>query len=136
MAKFNKFDDFVVQLATGTHDLTSDVLNVYLTNNAPDAATDAIKTDLVGIVEEHGYVATDIQAAWSATGGVGTITAVNVVYLATGGSFGPFRYAVIYNDTAVDNNLIGYVDYGSPVTVLVNETFTVAFGASLMTITT
>ena len=136
MATFNKFDDFVVQLATGTHDLTSDVLNVYLTNNAPDAATDAIKTDLVGIVEEHGYVATDIQAAWSATGGVGTITAVDVVYTAVVGSFGPFRYAVIYNETATDNNLIGYVDYGSHVTVLVSETFTVDFGASLMTITT
>jgi hypothetical protein len=136
MATFNKFNDFVVQLAKGTHNLTTDTLIVYLTNNTPDAAADAVKADLVGIVEGNGYGAEDVQAVWSATGGVGTITAVDILYTAIGGSFGPFRYAVIYNDTSVNNNLIGYVDYGMTVQVFLGETFRIDFGTSLMTITT
>ena len=136
MATFSKFNNFVVQLSSKTHDLTSDQLMVYLTNSTPNAATQATKTDLVGIVEEHGYAPADITRTFSATGGVATIGATSVLFIATGGSFGPFRYAVIYNNTTTNKNLIGYVDYGSTITVSVAETFQVAFGASLMTITT
>ena len=59
-----------------------------------------------------------------------------MVFTAAGGSIGPFRYAVLYNDTPVSpaNPLIGYWDYGSSVTLASGETFTVDFGASLFTI--
>jgi len=139
MATFNKFNCFVEDLADGVHQLKAagHTLKVYLSNDAPVVATDTVKTDVVPITEEHGYAAADIQNDASQSGGVMTVTAVDVVFTASGGSFGPFRYAAIYNDTPTSpaDPLIGYVDYGSSITVLSGETFTVDFGASLLTVT-
>ena len=114
--------------------MNGDTIKVYLTNTAPDAAAHAVKGDLAGITEEHGYAVADIQNLYTETGGVGTMTATDVVFTASGGSFGPFRYAVLYNSTKSDR-LIAYFDYGSAITVLTGETFTVDFSASLLTIT-
>jgi len=144
MASFVKFYDFVHQLALGTHHFESGVgggtFKVYLTASTPSVGTHTKKgqgggAELADITNEHGYAPADIQNDESATGGTSTITAVDVTFTATNGSFGPFRYIVIYNDTATDDNLVGYADYASSITVLDGETFTVNFGASLMTIT-
>jgi hypothetical protein len=136
MATFVKFYQFATDLGEKVHNLNSDTLNVYLSNDPPVVATDAVKADIVAITSQNGYAPADIQNAATATGGVLTVTAVDVVFTATGGSFGPFQYAVIYNDTPTSplDPLIGYVDYGSAITVLTGETFTVDFGASLMTL--
>lgn len=136
MADFNKFQDFTEQLAKGLHHLhaAGDTLKVYLTNNAPSAADDAGKGDLAGITEENGYQAADIQNDMSETGGVATITGVDVEWTATG-AVGPFRYAVLYNDTHASDALIGWWDYGSAVTLATGEKFKVDFGASVFTIT-
>ncbi|OGP69696.1 MAG: hypothetical protein A2Y80_02210 [Deltaproteobacteria bacterium RBG_13_58_19] len=138
MADFVKFQDFVEQLGKGVHQLhaAGHLLRVYLTNNAPDVAADAVKADLAGITEENGYAPADIQNDYAESGGIGTLTGVDVVFTASGGSFGPFRYVVLYNDTpaAPADPLIGYWDYGSSITVLTGETFTVDFGASVLTI--
>jgi hypothetical protein len=136
MADFNKFQDFTEQLAKGLHHLhaAGDTLKVYLTNNAPSAADDAGKGDLAGITEENGYQAADIQNDMSETGGVATITGVDVEWTATG-AVGPFRYAVLYNDTHASDALIGWWDYGSAVTLANGEKFKVDFGASVFTIT-
>jgi hypothetical protein len=136
MADFNKFQDFTEQLAKGLHHLhaAGDTLKVYLTNNAPSAADDAGKGDLAGITEETGYQAADIQNDMSETGGVATITGVDVEWTATG-AVGPFRYAVLYNDTHASDALIGWWDYGSAVTLANGEKFKVDFGASVFTIT-
>ncbi len=139
MATFVKFYDFVEQLSKGVHHwhAAGDTFKVYLTNTAPDVSAHALKGDLTGITEQYGYSAADIQNDESETSGTATITAVDVVWTASGGSFGPFRYIVIYNDTSTSpaDPLVGYADYGSAITVLTGETFTVNFGASLMTVT-
>ncbi|NBU69837.1 MAG: hypothetical protein EBS53_00005, partial [Bacteroidetes bacterium] len=59
----------------------------------------------------------------------------DVVFTATG-SVGPFRYAVLYNDTATNKELIGWWDYGSSITLATGETFTVDFdpGTGVLTL--
>jgi len=133
MATAVKFYDFVESLGIGEHNLNTDVLKVYLTNNTPSAADDSDKTDLVGITEEHGYAAADIQNVWSETAGTATLAATDVVVAASGGTVGPFRYVVIYNETHTTDGLICYYDYGSAVTLQDGESFTVDFGASVFT---
>jgi hypothetical protein len=141
MATFVKFQQFAEDLGKGVHQLhaAGHTLKVYLTNATPDVAADAIKTDLAEITVEGDYPSggTDIQNDYTETAGVGTLTGVDVVFTAAGGSFGPARYAVLYNDTPAGpvDPLIGYWDYGSSVTTLTSETFTVDFGASILTIT-
>jgi hypothetical protein len=40
----------------------------------------------------------------------------------------------MYNDTSASDNLIGYYDYGSSITLNDTETFTVDFGATTLTL--
>jgi hypothetical protein len=138
MADFVKFQDFAEQLGKGVHQLhaAAHTLKVYLTNNTPNPATHAVKADLAGITEQNGYAAADIQNDYTESGGVGTLTGVDVVWTAAGGAVGPFRYAVIFNDTPTSpaDPLIGYWDYGSSISIQAGESFTVDFGASILTI--
>jgi hypothetical protein len=103
VATFNKFQDFAEQLGKGVHQLhaAGHTLKVYLSNTTPDAALDAVKADLAEITPANGYPSggTDVQNDYTETGGTGTLSGVDVVFTASGGSFGPFRYAVLYNDT-------------------------------------
>lgn len=138
MASFNKFQDFAEQLGKGVHQLhaAGHQFKVYLTNNTPDPALDAAKADLVGITEQFGYAAADIQNDYTESGGTGTMTGVDVEWTASGGSFGPFRYVVLYNEDATSplDALIGWWDYGSSITCNDGEKFTVDFGASVLTL--
>ena len=136
MAAYNGFEDFILQLGQGTHQLhaAGHTLNVYLTNNAPSASADAVKADLETATEENGYAAADAQNGYTETTGTGTLTCVDKVWTATAGGFGPVRYVVLYNDTAANDELICWWDYGSSVTVNEGETFTVDFAASTLTI--
>lgn len=135
MATYNKFQDFVEALALGEHDLNTDTLKVYLSNTTPSASLDADKADLAEITNENGYTApVDIQNAMSESGGTATVTAVDVVITASGGTVGPFQYAVIYNDDHVSDGLVGWYDYGSAITLQNGEDFTVDFGASFQTL--
>lgn len=140
MASFNKFQNFVEDLGKGVHQLhaAGHTLKVYPSNAAPSASADAVKADLAEITAQNGYPSggSDVQNDYTETTGTGTLTAVDVVWTAAGGSFGPLQYIALYNDTPTSpaDPLIGWWDYGSSVTVLTGETFTVDFGASVLTI--
>ena len=136
MASFNKFESFVGQAGIEGHQLNSDTLKVYLSNAAPSAASDNVKADLAEISAGNGYSAggEDISNAYSEASGTGTLTGSDVTWTASGGSIGPFQYVVLYNDTADSDPLIGWWDYGSEVTLGDGESFTVDFGASILTI--
>ncbi len=137
MAAFNKFNQFVLDLGLKIHDLNTDTVKVYASNTAPSATLDLIKTDCAEITAQNGYPSggSDIQNTYSGTG-TATMTGTDVVWTAAGGSFGPLQYIPMYNDTPTSpvDPLIGWWDYGSAVTVLVGETFTVDFGASVLTL--
>ena len=136
MATYVKFQDFVEALALGQHNCNTDTFKVYLSNTTPSTSADADKTDLAEITNENGYTApVDIENAASESGGTLTVTAVSKTITASGGTVGPFRYVVIYNDTHATDGLICYWDYGSEVTLQAGESFTVQFGASLFTLT-
>ena len=138
MASFNKFQNFVEDLGKKVHNLHDDTLKVYLSNATPDAAADAVKADLAEITAENGYSAggADVQNTYTESGGTGTLAGTDVVITASVGTVGPFRYAVLYNDTPTSpaDPLIGWWDYGSAVTLASGETFTVDFGASILTL--
>ncbi len=138
MATFNRFEAFSEHLAEKVHDLNADTLKVYLSNTVPDAAADAVKADLAEISAGNGYAAggVDTQNATSRSGTVTSVTGVDAVVTAAGGTVGPFRYAVLYNDTPTSpaDPLIGWWDYGSAITLNDGESFTVDFGASMFTV--
>lgn len=138
MATFNKFQQFAEDLGSGVHNFLAagHTLKVYLSNATPSASLDAVKADLAEITNQNGYTApVDIQNDMTETSGTATVTAVDVVVTATG-TVGPFQYAVIYNDTPTSpaDPLVGWYDYGSAVTLANGETFTIDFGASLLTV--
>jgi hypothetical protein len=56
MAAFNKFNQFVQDVANKAHNLGSDTLKIMLTNVAP-VATNAVKADLTDIAAGNGYTA-------------------------------------------------------------------------------
>ena len=138
MVAFNKFETFVGDLGDKVHDLDADLLECYLSNAAPSASGDSVKADLAEITNENGYAAPeDITNAWAEASGTGTLTAVDIVITASGGTVGPFQYVVLQNTTpaAPLDPRIGWWDYGSAVTLQDGETFTIDFGASVLTIT-
>lgn len=128
MATFNKFHGFSEAVAEKKHNLGSDTLKWYLTNTAPDAALDFVKADLPAEISAgNGYTAggPSITITSSAqTSGTYKLVLADVVITASGGTIGPFRYAVLYNDTATNDDLIGWYDYGSSITLQDTETFT------------
>ena len=139
-AAFSKFNCLTQDLATKKHDLSADSLKVMFTNVAP-VNTNAVKGDITELAGGNGYTAGGNAAAITScaqTAGVLKLVLANpATWTAAGGSIGPFRYAVLYNDTAASKNLIGWYDYGTGVTVNSGEQFQVAFdpAAGALTIT-
>ena len=138
MAAFTKFEAFVENLAEKGHNLGSDTLKILLAVDAPSASGDAVKADLTSeLGTANGYTsggsAVTITGS-SQTAGTYSLVGTDLVFTASGGQIGPFRYAVLYNDTSTGDMLIGYWDYGSNVTLNDGETFTVDFGASILTL--
>ena len=134
MASYNKFQVFSENLSEGIHDLDTDTLKILLTNSAP-VATNSVKADLTEISAGNGYTAGGTQATLSSSShssGTYKLVLNDVVFTASGGSIGPFRYVVLYNDTpsSPTDPLIGWWDYGSSLTLSDTETFTVDLSAS------
>lgn len=128
MATYAKFNAFVESVAEKVFNLGSDVLKVMLTNTAPVAAN-SVKTDITEIAAGNGYTAGGTAATISSsaqTSGTYKLVLADVVFTATG-DIGPFRYAVLYDDTATNKDLIGNWDYGSSITIHNGDSFTVDF---------
>ena len=130
MPAYNKFNQFVQDLANKVHNLGADTLKIMLTNTAP-VSTNAVKADITEIAAGNGYTAggNAVTVTSSAqSGGSYKLVGNAVVFTASGGAIGPFRYAVLYNSTPVApaSPLIGFWDYGSSITLNSGESFTVS----------
>jgi len=128
MATFNKFNSFVSDLAQKVHNLNSDTLKILLTNTAP-VASNTIKSNLTEISAGNGYATGGVAASFVSgvdSAGIYRLILAPVSWTASGGSIGPFEFAVLYNSSTTNGNLIGWWDYGTTVTLTNGNTFTVA----------
>jgi hypothetical protein len=129
MATFNKFNQFVADIANKVHNLGSDTLKVGLTNTAP-VTTNTQYSNITEIGAGNGYTAggNAVTVTSSAqASGTYKLIAGNVTFTATSGSIGPFRYAVLYNSTPANQNLVGWYDYGTALTITAGNSFQVQF---------
>lgn len=126
MASFVKYYKGVEALVEGIN-AGSDAWKVALSNRTPVVATDATLTDASELSAGNGYTAGGNAASTTSSAQSGgtykLILSSPATWTATGGSLGPFQYAILYDSTT--NNLIGYWDYGSAVTLASGETFSV-----------
>jgi hypothetical protein len=131
MAAFNKIQDFVEQLGLAVHNLNTHTLKVALVRATdPIVATDTVLTDITQPTGT-GYTAggIDTQNTWAESGGTGTLTGTKAVWTAGAADWQSFQYVALHNDDASDR-LIGWWDYGSPLTLGNGETFSVKFNNS------
>lgn len=128
---WNKFNDFSEQLVRGVHDFDANTFKVVLANSAPSASDTQLSQITTQLSTGGGYTsggeATTITI--SETSGTTTVSGTEIVWTGTGAGFGPFRYAVLYNDstTSPTDALIAWFDYGSSISVAASETFTLKF---------
>lgn len=131
MASFNKFNSFVEAVAEKKHNLESDQLVVALlaAANAPVAGnTQLSELTQVSYTNCSSRNITTSSSAQSA--GTYKLVLADLVLTASGGTVGPFRYVVIYNDTATNDELVAWFDYGSEITLNDGETLTIDFDAA------
>ena len=125
------FNSFRLEYGKGSHDFSSDVLKVALFDDLPDYATAELLADLTGeVANGNGYTTggnTVDNTLWDVDGPVASLTGDDVVFTPTGAGFGPFQYAVLYNDSATGDMLIGFYAYTSSESVAPPVTFTVDF---------
>lgn len=133
MAAYNKFNSFVDALDKKVHNLGSDSLKVALTNVAP-VATNTQLSNITEIAYTFLSARGLTTTSASQTAGLFSLVLANLILTSTGGATGPFRYVVIYNDTALNKEVICWFDYGAAVTLADGETLTLAFGADLFTL--
>lgn len=132
MATYNKFQDYTEQLSKGVHIWGTHTFKVALTDTAPVATqTTWNTTDHPAPAAANGYTAGGNTLSATVSEASGTTTAVDdqTTFTAAGGSIGPFRYAILYNDSATSpaDAAVAWWDYGSSITLLDGESFKVSF---------
>ena len=128
MATPTMFNSFPEALAEKVHNLGSDQLKVALTNSAP-VVTNTILANITEISYTNCGSRDLTTSSSSQTSGVYTLVISNKSITSSGGSTGPFRYIVVYNDTATNDELIYFVDYGSALTLADGEQLDLTFDA-------
>jgi hypothetical protein len=136
MATYNKYNQTIADVFNKKHDFSSDTFKYALSNTTP-AATDNTLAELAEISSGNGYsaggTAVGITSSTQTAGTLSVVPTADVVFTASGGSIGPFRYVALYNSTPAGGLAVSYYDRGSSVTLLDTETFTVDVGATLFT---
>lgn len=127
MATATKFYSFSEALAEKVHNLGSDQLKIALTNTAP-VVTNTVLANLTEISYTNLSSRDVTRTSSSQTSGTYQLVLQDLTLTATG-AVGPFRYVVLYNDTATNDELIMFWDYGSSISLATGETFLVDLSA-------
>jgi len=135
MATYNKFQCFVEDICEKKHNLGSDTLKVALSNasNAPSASADVKLADITTVSVANLDSVTLTVSSSSQTSGTYKLVLADKTMTASG-AVGPFQYVIIYNDTAANDELIAWYDYGSEVTLASGDTFKLDFGTELFSL--
>lgn len=125
MATFTKVDSLGENIAEKVHNFGTDQIMVALTNTAPTVAN-TVLTDITEIAYTNLSSRVITTTSSSTTSAVYRLVLADLTLTATG-AVGPFRYIVIYNNTATNKELIGFADYGSSISLTTGETFRLDF---------
>lgn len=122
MATVNFFNSFTEAVAEKVHNLGSDTLTVAMTAaaNAP-VATNTQLSNLTEISYTNCSSRALTASASAQSSGTYKLTIDDLTLTASGGTVGPLRYVVIYNNTATNDELICWLDYGSEITLASGE---------------
>jgi len=122
------FSDFPKRLLLASHNFLNNTYHIALTDVLPDLEqiqfSDSINIPPVNI---FGYPLNGYPISMNVfkSNGMGFVSANPVIFTASGGKIGPFRYAILYNH----NNwyLVSVTDYKNSITLEPTDTFTVQF---------
>lgn len=115
---------------------TSDTLKLAFTDTAPTTATH-VYTDITSPLALTNMATSPAltSVTWTQSTGTATLGAATWTGTSQTGNFGPFRYIVIYDDTAASKNILGWYDYGSEVTLngVNGDQLTITFASGILT---
>lgn len=128
MASYNKFNSWVEVMQESANTGT-DQFTIALTNSAP-SATNTILSNITEISYTNCSSRNLTTATSSQSSGTFTLDFNDITLTASGGTVGPFRYVVIYDNTLASDDLVCWFDYGSSITLADTETLAITFNAS------
>jgi len=128
------FHSFRADKHNGVHNLGSNTLKAMLSSTLPNSSTHDEKADLTEVSAGSGYTAGGItlsSVTSTQSGGVYTFNCATFSWTASGGSIGPFRSVVIYNDTSSGKKLICHLTFDDALlTIPDGNTFEVPVSAT------
>lgn len=134
MATCQVVDEFANFMGKKRDDLSADTFKAVLTNTAPTKAGTQVLADITQIAGTGGYAAVTLSGVtWTETGagsGIWQFTSSAFSWTASGADFATARYVVIYDDTSTNDDVVGYIDYGTTFVLTNGNTFTVTPGAN------
>lgn len=123
MSLFLTFNCFPGDLGKGLHNFAIDAIKAALSNIPPSPSGSTNLADITEIDAGNGYASGGMAVTGltyiekPASSGIWNLSSDSVEFVAGGGPIGPFRYVVLYNNTSETKPLIGYLDFGSSITL-------------------
>jgi hypothetical protein len=127
------FHAFGVALFSGKHDFSTHAFKFALSNTAPTASSNDELADIseVSYTNLTGTRAVVI-ASVAQTAGLLSVSLSSGAHQAVGGSVGPFRYIVLYNDTTSGKPLVGFWTLGSSQTLQATKYLNITPSAAVL----
>lgn len=127
---FTKINKFVLNLAQKSFNFGSDSLKVALSNSAPTVSTVNQLSDITEISYTNLSARTLTTSSSTQTSGTYKLVVADLTLTASGGAVSAFRYIVIYDDTATNDEVVGFYDYGSSLTLNDGDSLVLDFDQS------